>query len=169
MDSGTEGNIEDETNVESGDEADNEELSSNSKGSVEGSSGAREERLSEAKKPKLEMEAEAKTDTKKNKVVKKGKMTRFEKSFAVLTESFKTAAEQEMDMLVKLENMRQKEMLVHEIRLKELENERRREERQHELMLVNLLSQNRNPFQRMDFYEGSNPVHSGSESSFYEM
>ena len=96
-------------------------------------------------------------------------MTRFEKSFAVLTESFKTAAEQEMDMLVKLENMRQKEMLVHEIWLKELENERRREERQHELMLVNLLSQNRNPFQRMDFYEGSNPVHSGSESSFYEM
>ena len=114
MDSGTEGNIEDETNVESGDEADNEELSSNSKGSVEGSSGAREERLSGAK-----MEAEAKTDTKKNKVVKKGKMTRFEKSFAVLTESFKTAAEQEMDMLVKLENMRQKEMLVHEIWLKE--------------------------------------------------
>ena len=47
-----------------------------------------------------------------------------------------------------LENMRQKEMLVHEIWLKELENERRREERQHELMLVNLLSQNRNPFQR---------------------
>lgn len=102
MDSGTEGNIEDENNIESGDEADNEELSSNSKGSVEGSSGAREERLSGAKKPKLEMEAEAKTDTKKNKVVKKGKMTRFEKSFAVLTESFKTAAEQEMDMLESL-------------------------------------------------------------------
>lgn len=161
LDSGTEENIEDNTNVESGDEADSEELSTNSKGSVEGSSGA--------KKPKLEMEVEAKTDTKKNKVVKKGKMTRFEKSFAVLTESFKNAAEQEMDMLVKLENMRQKEMLAHEIRLKELENERRREERQHELMLVNLLSQNRHPFQRMDFYDGSNPVHSGSESSFYEM
>ena len=68
MDSGTEGNIEDETNVESGDEADNEELSSNSKGSVEGSSGAREERLSGAKKPKLEMEAEAKTDKKKKQI-----------------------------------------------------------------------------------------------------
>ena len=135
LDSGTEENIEDNTNIESGDEVDNEELSTNSKGSVEGSSGAREDRLSGAKKPKLEMEVEAKTDTKKNKVVKKAKMTRFEKSFAVLTESFKNAAEQEMDMLVKLENLRQKEMLAHEIRLKEIENERRREERQHELML----------------------------------
>lgn len=88
---------------------------------------------------------------------------------AIINKWKKLRQQYKQHMLVKLENMRQKEMLAHETRLKELENERRREERQHELMLVNLLSQNRNPFQRMNFYEGSNPVHIGSESSFYEM
>lgn len=93
MDSGIEGNIEDEINVEFGDEVDNEELSLNLKGSVEGSSGVREERLSGVKKFKLEMEVEVKIDMKKNKVVKKGKMIRFEKLFVVLIESFKIVVE----------------------------------------------------------------------------
>lgn len=93
MDSGIEGNIEDEINIEFGDEVDNEELSLNLKGSVEGSSGVREERLSGVKKFKLEMEVEVKIDMKKNKVVKKGKMIRFEKLFVVLIESFKIVVE----------------------------------------------------------------------------
>ena len=78
----------------------------------------------------------------------------------MLSDSFKDAAEREMDMLMKLEQMRHKEMLEHEIRLKELDNERRREERQHELMLLNLLNNNRNPYppQMMDFIKGTTPA-----------
>ena len=51
---------------------------------------------------------------------------------SMLSDSFKDAAEQEMEMLVKLEQIRHKEILEHEIRMKELDNVRRREERQHE-------------------------------------
>ena len=70
---------------------------------------------------------------------------------------------------MKLEQMRHKEMLEHEIRLKELDNERRREERQHELMLLNLLNNNRNPYppQMMDFFKGNNSGPSGSERSYF--
>ena len=70
-------------------------------------------------------------------------------------------------MLMKLEQMRHKEMLEHEIRLKELDNERHREERQHELMLLNLLNNNRNPHppHMMDFNSGP----SGNESSYFEL
>lgn len=97
--------------------------------------------------------------------------TKLEKSIAMLSDSFKDAAEREMDMLMKLEQMRHKEMLEHEIRLKELDNERRREERQHELMLLNLLNNNRNPYppQMMDFFKGNNSGPSGSESSYFEL
>ena len=89
----------------------------------------------------------------------------------MLSDSFKDAAEREMDMLMKLEQMRHKEMLEHEIRLKELDNECRREERQHELMLLNLLNNNRNPYppQMMDFYKRNNSGPSGSESSYFEL
>ena len=109
-------------------------------------------------------------DIKKSKVAKKGKgrKTKLEQSISTLSDSFKDAAEQEMEMLVKLEQIRHKEMLEHEIRMKELDNVCRREERQHELLLLNILSSNRNPYppQGMDFYQGSN---SGSESSYFEL
>ena len=111
---------------------------------------------SEIAKRKLELEEEeVKPSIKKSKVSKKERKTKHEKSIATLSDSFKDAAEREMDMLMKLEQMRRKEMLEHEIRLKELDNERRREERQHELMLLNLLNNNRNPYppQMMDFYK----------------
>ena len=117
------------------------------------------EGCSELAKRKLELEEEElKPHVKKSKVSKKERKTKLEKSIAVLSDSFKDAAEREMDMLMKLEQMRHKEMLEHEIRLKELDNERRREERQHELMLLNLLNNNRNPYppQMMDFYKGNN-------------
>ena len=89
----------------------------------------------------------------------------------MLSDSFKDAAEREMDMLMKLEQMRHKEMLKHEIRLKEVDNERHRQERQHELMLLNLLNNNKNPYppQMMDFYEGNKSGFSGSESSYFEL
>lgn len=130
------------------------------------------EGCSELAKPKLELEEEElKPHVKKSKVSKKERKTKLEKSIAVLSDSFKDAAEREMDMLMKLEQMRHKEMLEHEIRLKELDNERRREERQHELMLLNLLNNNRNPYppQIMDFYKENNSGPSGSESSYFEL
>lgn len=130
------------------------------------------EGCSELAKRKLELEEEElKPHVKKSKVSKKERKTKLEKSIAVLSDSFKDAAEREMDMLMKLEQMRHKEMLEHEIRLKELDNERRREERQHELMLLNLLNNNRNPYppQMMDFYKGKNSGPSGSESSYFEL
>ena len=103
---------------------------------------------SEIAKRKLGLEEEElKPYVKKSKVSKKERKIKLEKSIAVLSDSFKDAAEQEMDMLRKLEQMRDKEVLEHEIRLKELNNKRRREERQHELMLLNLLlNNNRNGF-----------------------
>ena len=102
---------------------------------------------------------------------KKERKTKLEKSIAVLSDSFKDAAEREMDMLMRLEQMRHKEMLEREIRLKELDNECRREERQRELMLLNLLNNNRNPYppQMMDFYKKNNSGPSGSESSYFEL
>ena len=89
----------------------------------------------------------------------------------MLSDSFKDAAERKMDMLMKLEQMRHKDMLEHEMRLKELDNERRREEQHHELMLLNLLNNNRNPHppQMMDFYKGNNSGANGSESSYFEL
>ena len=63
----------------------------------------------------------------------------------MLSEGFQVSIEKETDMFMKLERMRHREMLEHEIRLKELDNERHREERQHELLLLNLLGQTRNP------------------------
>ena len=68
----------------------------------------------------------AKPGIKKSKVVKKGKKTKLESSIAMLTDSFKVAAQQEMEMIVKLEQIRHKEMLEHELRLtQELDNARR--------------------------------------------
>ena len=77
----------------------------------------------------------------KAKNVKKSKL---EKSIELLGNSFIAASEKESEMMMKIEQNRHKEMLEHEIRLKELDNDRRREERQHELMLFKMLSQNRN-------------------------
>ena len=77
----------------------------------------------------------------KAKNVKKSKL---EKSIELLGNSFRAASEKESEMMMKIEQNRHKEMLEHEIRLKELDNDRRREERQHELMLFKMLSQNRN-------------------------
>ena len=130
------------------------------------------EGCSELTKRKLELEEEElKPHVKKSKVSKKERKTKLEKSIAVLSDSFKDAAERELDMLMKLEQMRQKEMLKHEVRLKELDNERHREERQHELMLLNLLNNNTNPYppQMMDFYEGNKSGFSGCESSYFEL
>lgn len=130
------------------------------------------EGCSELAKRKLEEEEEElKPYIKKSKVSKNERKTKLEKSVAVLSDSFKDAAEREMDMLMKLEQMRHKDMLEHEMRLKELDNERRREERHHELMLLNLLNNNRNPHppQMMDFYKGNNSGASGSESSYFEL
>ena len=93
------------------------------------------EGCSELAKRKLELEEEElKPYVKKSKVSEKERKTKLEKSIAVLSDSFKDAAEREMDMLMKLEQMRHKEMLEHEIRLKEVDNDNnhRREERQHE-------------------------------------
>lgn len=165
MESGTDDD-ENDTTVETGDDVrvHDEELSSNTNEEVG-------EGCSQIAKRKLELEVEeVKPDIKKSKVAKKGKgrKTKLEQSISMLSDSFKDAAEQEMEMLVKLEQIRHKEMLEHEIRMKELDNVRRREERQHELLLLNILSSNRNPYppQRMDFYQGSN---SGSESSYFEL
>ena len=130
------------------------------------------EGCSELAKRKLELEEEdLKPYVKKSKVSKKERKTKLEKSIAVLSDSFKDAAEREMDMLMKLEQMRHKEMLEHEIRLKELDNERRIEERQHELMLLNILNNNRNPYppQMMDFYRENNSGPSDSESNNFEL
>ena len=74
------------------------------------------EGCSELAKRKLELEEEdLKPYVKKSKVSKKERKTKLEKSIAVLSDSFKDAAEREMDMLMKLEQMRHKEMLEHEI------------------------------------------------------
>ena len=92
------------------------------------------EGCSEIAKRKLELEEEElKPYVKKSKASKKERKTKLEKSTVVLSDSFKDAAQREMNMLMKLEQMRHKEMLE-QIRLKELDKERRREERQHELM-----------------------------------
>lgn len=96
-------------------------------------------------------EKEASMQILKRKIPKK---TKLEKSIEVLSNGFRAAAEKETEMMVKLEQMRHKEMLEHEIRLKELENERRREERQHELLLLNVLSQNRNQVASQDVHFG---------------
>ena len=128
------------------------------------------EGCSELAKHKLELEEEdLKPYVKKSKVSKKERKTKLEKSIAVLSDSFKDAAEREMDMLMKLEQMRHKEMLEHEIRLKELDNERRIEERQHELMLLNILNNNRNPYPPQMMDKGNNSGPSGSESSYFEL
>ena len=165
MESGTDDD-ENDTTVETGDDVrvHDEELSSNTNEEVG-------EGCSELAKRKLELEVEeVKPDIKKSKVAKKGKgrKTNLEQSISVLSDSFKDAAEQEMELLVKLEQITHKEMLEHEIRMKKLDNVRGREEPQHELLLLNILNSNRNPYppQRMDFYQGSN---SGSESSYFEL
>ena len=72
------------------------------------------------------------------------KKSKLEKSIELLGNSFRAASEKESEMMMKIEQNRHKEMLEHDIRLKELDNDRRREERQHELMLFKMLSQNRN-------------------------
>lgn len=125
MESGTDDD-ENDTTVETGDDVrvHDEELSSNTNEEVG-------EGCSEIAKRKLELEVEeVKPDIKKSKVAKKGKgrKTKLEQSISMLSDSFKDAAEQEMEMLVKLEQIRHKEMLEHEIRMKELDNVRRREE-----------------------------------------
>ena len=65
------------------------------------------EGCSDLAKRKLELEEEElKPHVKKSKVSKKERKTKLEKSIAVLSDSFKDAAEREMDMLMKLEQMR---------------------------------------------------------------
>ena len=77
------------------------------------------EGCSEIVKHKLELgEEELKPYVKKSKVSKKERKTKLERSIAVLSDSFEDAAEWEVDLLMKLEQMRHKEMLEHEIRLK---------------------------------------------------
>ena len=87
------------------------------------------------------------------------KKTKLEKSIEVLSNGFCAAAEKETEMMMKLEQMRHKEMLEHEIRLKKLGNERRREERQHELLLLNLLSQNQNQAPPQEVTIGQNMMY----------
>ena len=75
---------------------------------------------------------------------KKVKKTKLEKSIELLSESFTNASKREVDMMMQLEEKRHKQMLDHEIRMKELDNERRREERKHEMLMVQMMCNNRN-------------------------
>ena len=164
--------MESETGDDSKIGSDDEVASVHDQEKSKGTNDVSAEGCSELAKRKLELEEEElKPYVKKSKVSKKERKTKLEKSIAVLSDSFKDAAEREMDMLMRLEQMRHKEMLEREIRLKELDNECRREERQHELMLLNLLNNNRNPYppQMMDFYKKNNSGPSGSESSYFEL
>lgn len=120
-----------------------------------------EKNKNEKKDEKNENEKKVKEASIKMLKRKPPKKTKLEKSIEVLSDGFRAAAEKETEMMIKLEQMRHKETLEHEIRLKELENERRREERQHELLLLNVLSQNRNPVAG-----NSNDVHFGQPQMY---
>ena len=75
---------------------------------------------------------------------KKIKKTKLERSIELLSESFTNASKREADMMMLLEEKRHKQMLDHELRMKELDNERRREERNHEMLLVQMMCNTRN-------------------------
>ncbi len=112
MESGTDDD-ENDTTVETSDDVrvHDEDLSSNTNKEVcEG--------CSEIAKRKLELEVEeVKPDFKKSKVAKIGKGKKTKQSIAMLSDSFKDPAEQEMGMMVELEQIRHKEMLEHDIYL----------------------------------------------------
>ena len=58
---------------------------------------------------------------------------KIEKSMEIQSNGFLVASEKEAAVLYKFEEMRSKQLMEHEIRLRQLDNERRKEERQHEL------------------------------------
>ena len=155
------------TGGDNGDEQDNEDGGLGLTAQMEEKTIAEEiEEKKENEKKENEKNENEKKENEKNENEKKEKeasmqilkrkiqKTKLEKSIEVLSNGFRAAAEKETEMMVKLEQMRHKEMLEHEIRLKELENERRREERQHELLLLNILSQNRNQVTSQDVHFG---------------
>ena len=144
----TDGDDEEAINVDSGDDQQLEDYDFNLE--------EKEEEHDKEKKEEEEKQEEEKQGGEKQEVAMKlmkrkiPKKTKLEKSIEVLSNGFVAAAEKEAETMITIENMRHKERLEHEIRLRELDNERRREERQHELLLLNLLSQNRNPVPSQD-------------------
>ena len=72
---------------------------------------------------------------------RKEKKTKLEKSLELLNKGFKEVAEKEAERFIKLEEMRHKQDLEYQLKIRELENQRRREERQHELAIFQLLAQ----------------------------
>ena len=76
---------------------------------------------------------------------RKEKKTKLEKSLEMLNKGFKEVAEKETERYVKLEEMRHKQDLEYQIKIRELEMERRREERQHELAIFQVLTQQPQP------------------------
>ncbi len=91
---------------------------------------------------KLNDLVEKKEETRGPKAInRKEKKTKLEKSLEILNKGFKDVAEKETDRFIKLEEMRHKQDLEYQLKLRELENQRRREERQHELAIFQLLSQ----------------------------
>ena len=85
------------------------------------------------------------TDKEDKRIYKSNKVkkTKLEKSLEMLTESFANTSKRETEMMIQLEERRQKATLDHELKMKELDNERRREERQHEILLYQMMCNNR--------------------------
>lgn len=67
-------------------------------------------------------------------------------------------------MLFKIEEMRSKQLMDHEIRMKQLDNERRKEERQHELQMLSMMTQmkSQQPQYQRELNYQSNPVYERS-------
>jgi uncharacterized protein with gpF-like domain len=107
-------------------------------------------------------EKEIALDKEKKGIFKSKKIgkTKLEKSIELLSESFTNASKREADMMTQLEEKRHKQMLDHELRMKELDNERRREERNHEMLLLQMMCNNRN-------YSNSQGEVSFSNSAMY--
>lgn len=118
---------------------------------------------------------------------RKEKKTKLEKSLEILNKGFKEVAEKEAERYIKLEEMRHKQDLEYQLKLREMENERRREERQHELAIFQILTQQtqqtvitppsmplvRRPFvnqvwQGLDSMSVSGSSISDGENSFYQ-
>ena len=92
---------------------------------------------------KLKDVVEKKVETRDSKATlnRKEKKTKLEKSFELLNKGFKEVAEKETERFIKLEEIRHKQDLEYQLKIRELENQRRREERQHELAIFQLLAQ----------------------------
>ena len=93
------------------------------------------------KKLKDLVEKKEETHDSKAMLNRKEKKTKLEKSLELLSKGFKEVAEKESDRFMKLEEIRHKQDLEYQLKIRELEKQRRREERQHELAIFQLLAQ----------------------------